>query len=116
MTISRVNGAAWAVGEKLTSAQANGLDLNGTYALDKRVSQTDTLQSIVSCSGAGRIVVVRMRPLSLAERGSGSTAVSLGELLRGERPTIHGSTETSLTDYADEIANRVPKCRPGATD
>lgn len=56
MTISRVNGAGWGVGDKLTSAQANSLDLNGTYALDKRSGQTDTLASVVSCSGAGRII------------------------------------------------------------
>lgn len=54
-------------------------------------------------SGAGRIVVVRMRPLSLAERATGRTAVSLGELLQGEKLQVRGSSETSLTDYVDEI-------------
>jgi hypothetical protein len=54
--ITRVNGAAWGVGEKLTSAQINQMDLNATYALDKRAGQTDALASIVSCGGAGRIV------------------------------------------------------------
>lgn len=53
-------------------------------------------------SGAGRIVVVRMRPLSLAECATGRTAVSLGELLQGEKLQV-GSSETSLTDYVDEI-------------
>lgn len=56
MTISRVNGSSWGVGDKLTSAQTNALDINTTSALDKRAGQTDTLQSIISCSGAGRIV------------------------------------------------------------
>jgi predicted AAA+ superfamily ATPase len=54
-------------------------------------------------SGAGRIVTVRMRPLSLFERGVGSPTVSLGELLGGEKPRIEGRTEVSLSDYVREI-------------
>lgn len=56
MTITRVNGASWGIGDELTSAQMNGVDLNTTYCLDKRSGQTDTLESIVSAAGAGRIV------------------------------------------------------------
>src|SRR5262245_38739803 len=56
MSLSRTKSPDWGVGEKLTSAQANALDANVTNALDKRSGQTDTLQSVVSCSGAGRIV------------------------------------------------------------
>lgn len=56
MTISRVNASGWGVGNKLTSSQANGLDLNGTYSLDKRSGQTDTLASVVSASGSGRVI------------------------------------------------------------
>lgn len=55
MTISRVNGAGWGIGDKLTSSQANGLDLNTTYALDKRAGQTDTLESRVELANEGRI-------------------------------------------------------------
>ena len=54
-------------------------------------------------SGAGRIVIARMRPLSLAERGMGPTTVSLGELLQGERPAIDGTSQATLEDYAREI-------------
>src|SRR5680860_1335909 len=35
-------------------------------------------------SGAGRIVRLRMRPMTLAERGTGPTTVSLRELLSGD--------------------------------
>jgi hypothetical protein len=56
MTIARVKPATWGVGEKLTSGQQNQLDINTTYALDKRSGETDTLESVVSCAGAGRIV------------------------------------------------------------
>jgi hypothetical protein len=53
MTISRVNAGTWSVGDKLTAAQINQLDVNTTYALDKRAGQTDTLESQVTvASGA----------------------------------------------------------------
>jgi predicted AAA+ superfamily ATPase len=53
-------------------------------------------------SGAGRIVQVRMRPLSLAERGMNPT-VSVAELLEGERPPVGGETQVNLEDYVSEI-------------
>ena len=54
-------------------------------------------------SGAGRIVIARMRPLSLAERGRGDPTVSLGELLNGGLPPLRGATQTALVDYVEEI-------------
>jgi uncharacterized protein len=54
-------------------------------------------------SGAGRIVTLRMRPLTLAERGLETPTVSLAELLRGTRPPLTGQTSVRLTDYAQEI-------------
>lgn len=54
-------------------------------------------------SGAGRIVSLRMRPMTLAERGIGTPTVSLRELLRGERPRVRGETGIGLPDYVREI-------------
>ncbi len=54
-------------------------------------------------SGAGRIVQLRMRPMSLAERALAKPTVSLGELLTGRRPALGGGTALSLVDYAEEI-------------
>jgi hypothetical protein len=54
-------------------------------------------------SGAARVVTVRMRPLSLAERGMGPPTVSLGRLLRGDRSRVEGETAVSLADYTREI-------------
>lgn len=54
-------------------------------------------------SGAGRIVTVRMRPLSLAERGLDTPSVSLRDLLAGDRPEISGRTSVRLDDYVDEV-------------
>lgn len=53
-------------------------------------------------SGAGRIVPIRMRPLSLAERGF-TPSVSLAELLTGSRPDVSGATSATLDDYVTEI-------------
>jgi hypothetical protein len=55
MTIARVKGPGWAANEKLTSGQQNALDLNTTYALDKRAAQTDTLSSVVTVASGGAI-------------------------------------------------------------
>jgi uncharacterized protein len=54
-------------------------------------------------SGAGRIVSIRMRPMALSERDVERPSVSLGELLRGERPPIEGQTDLRLGDYVQEI-------------
>jgi hypothetical protein len=56
-------------------------------------------------SGAGRIVSLRMRPLSLSERGIGTQSVSLKQLLRGNRERVEGKTEVSLADYVREIVH-----------
>ncbi len=54
-------------------------------------------------SGAGRIVRVRMRPMTLAERGVGAPTVALSALLKGERPQVEGRAEIDLKGYVEEI-------------
>jgi predicted AAA+ superfamily ATPase len=54
-------------------------------------------------SGAGRIPVLRMRPLSLAERGLTRPTVSLARLLEGEGLPLEGTTAVALADYSHEI-------------
>jgi len=54
-------------------------------------------------SGAGRILTLRMRPLTLSERGVGAPTVSLRELLGGQRPAIDGQTDVRLEEYTHEI-------------
>jgi predicted AAA+ superfamily ATPase len=53
-------------------------------------------------SGAGRIVSLRMRPLSLVERQLASPTVSLAELLAGDA-RIGGDSGLSLPEYVHEI-------------
>jgi predicted AAA+ superfamily ATPase len=54
-------------------------------------------------SGAGRIVSLAMRPLSIAERRLQEPTVSSAELLTGAQPAISGRSEVDLVGYVDEI-------------
>jgi len=56
-------------------------------------------------SGAGRIPILRMRPMSLAERAPGTASVSLAGLLGGARPDLDGISHLALEDYAAEIVH-----------
>ncbi len=54
-------------------------------------------------SGAGRIATVRMRPLTLTERGVADPSVSLRALAIGDRPPLTGHSPLVLSDYVEEI-------------
>lgn len=54
-------------------------------------------------SGAGRIVSLRMRPLTLPERGLGEPTVSLRRLLDADDVAIAGETTLLLESYAEAI-------------
>ncbi|MHB1849107.1 MAG: ATP-binding protein [Acidimicrobiales bacterium] len=54
-------------------------------------------------TGAGRVVTLRMRPLTLPERGVDTPVVSLAALLVGDRPDVEGATTVTLEDYTAEI-------------
>lgn len=63
-------------------------------------------------SGAGRIVSLRMRPLSLAERGVETPTVSLAALATQGATPIDGDTAMGLSDYVAEImASGLPGIR-----
>ena len=59
--------------------------------------------SAPSHSGAGRIVTLRMRPMTLAERGVSAAQISFAELLSGRRRPVFGETTMTLKTYAHEI-------------
>jgi uncharacterized protein len=71
----------------------------GSFLLTGSASPTDP----PTHSGAGRIVRVRLRPMTLAERGIDSPTVSVAGLLEGGRPPVEGRTDVGLEDYVDEI-------------
>lgn len=62
-------------------------------------------------SGAGRITSMRMRPLTLPERGVESPTVSLTSLLSGDE-VVGGRTDVALRRYVDEmVASGFPGLR-----
>jgi uncharacterized protein len=71
----------------------------GRFLLTGSASPKDT----GTHSGAGRIVSLRMRPMSLAERLDRPPTVSLATLLDGGRPPVSGATAMRLADYTEEI-------------
>lgn len=54
-------------------------------------------------SGAGRIVTLRMRPMTLSERQVAEPTVSVRALLGGAAGPIEGHTDIDLARYVDEI-------------
>ncbi|MFT4232523.1 MAG: DUF4143 domain-containing protein [Leucobacter sp.] len=54
-------------------------------------------------SGAGRIIRILMRPLSMVERGAAKPAVAFSQLLSDDGVEIRGETDFALPDYVDEI-------------
>lgn len=54
-------------------------------------------------SGAGRILSLRMRPMSFNERYRAQQTVSLSSLLRGEHTDLGITTDKTLGDYFDAI-------------
>ncbi len=56
-----------------------------------------------SHSGAGRFLFLRMRPMSLTERGVDTPSVSLADLLSDDTCDVGGDTDVVLGDYAEEV-------------
>ena len=71
----------------------------GSFLLTGSASPTDPSAH----SGAGRIVRMRLRPMTLAERAIAVPTVSLAQLLRGGQPSLAGRTDVGLQHYVDEI-------------
>lgn len=63
---------------------------------------TGSAPTLQTHSGAGRITTLRMRPLTLPERGVEIPTVSLAELLAGGA-AVQGRTSISLRDYVTEM-------------
>lgn len=73
MALVRVNPADWAVGDKFTSAQANGIDENVVKALDKTTAG-DTLSGDVTVASTGGLAFASGSSLATASGSSVSIA------------------------------------------
>lgn len=115
MAIERVNGPGFGVGDKLTSAQINGIDINTTHALDKREGHADTLASDVTVTGpiaieagAGAAMPIKRDvhlrgDLSVMTRnedgtGGGGHAAFDGKLTVGQETLLNGSVTVPTGD------------------
>jgi uncharacterized protein len=89
----------WHKAEPIWSAVKRAVDADysgGQFLL------TGSLPLIGTHSGAARIASVRMRPMTLVERGATNPTVFLAQLLMGEQD-ISGFSTFSLNDYTREI-------------
>lgn len=73
--------------------------LGGRFILTGSATPTDA----PTHSGAGRIVTIRMRPMTLPERGVELPTVSVASLVAGGRPDVTGETAMELQDYTAEV-------------
>ncbi len=71
----------------------------GQFLLTGSASPQD---GAIQHSGAGRIGRLRMRPMTLSERGHVAPTVSLAALLRGHAD-VQGESGMTLPDYVEEI-------------
>lgn len=60
-------------------------------------------EHVTAHSGAGRVISLRMRPMTLPERRQSPTTVSLARLLSGGRDAVAGEAASGLAEYAAEI-------------
>ena len=72
-----------------------GGPMSATYSL---LTGSAAPRDLPMHSGAGRVPILRMRPMSLAERSPGVASVSLSRLLRGGRPPVDGATTLRAGD------------------
>ena len=68
----------------------------GPFLLTGSAAPADSRQDPQRHSGAGRIDVLRMRPMTLSERLGLDTTVSLRALLNGDQAEVGGSSEIGL--------------------
>lgn len=75
----------------------------GPFLLTGSANPEDETETPSRHSGAGRIDVLRMRPMTLQERFDMEPTVSLRSLLAGQELSIKGDSHVSLEGYTKEI-------------
>ena len=109
----------WQLAPGIWNPMRRACDARGSRGQFILTGSADPTDDITRHSGAGRIMRVRMRPMSLYESGESTGAVSLGALLDGEGVTAADSG-LSLGDVLElaagadgpRRATRTPTPRP----
>lgn len=94
MSFPRVKAGGWAVNEILTSAQQNTLDIDHSNSFDIRSAQTNSVASITTLTGVGRIIPAIA---SGADANSTITIGSSNNLVRVSSLTANRSYTMSTT-------------------
>lgn len=127
MTIPRVNGLGYSSNSIFTSAQATQSDLQGTWALDNRSGQSDTLASTIALSGTGSITVSGTGQIIFSGGQMSGNAVLSSELVfTGSNARFSSgnflsfSTNSylqlnSASNYIDCLSGSQVRLEPGAT-
>lgn len=99
MSITRVG--PFAFGYTMPSASMNQIDLNTTYGLDKRASQSDTLNSVITVSSSGSMTFTNASSITMQSSATleiQSTAILLTD--SGSHSTFNGNVNLgALTTF-----------------
>lgn len=101
MSISRIKPSGWAPNEELTSVQMTDVDINTSYALDKRAGQTDTLSSTVTMASGSSLTLSSGSTLT----GNIGSTVSLSSTVNLNQVTNFGLLSTANFSGAINFAN-----------
>ncbi len=93
----------WQRQPRVWDAVRRAVDDRGSAAQFILTGSATPLDEASRHSGAGRMAIVQMRPLTLYEQEISSGEISLADLLEGREPTP-GKTSLRLTDYAERIS------------
>lgn len=103
----------WQYVPEVWSVVRHAVDQDSTGGQFLLAGSATPMDGLRQHSGAGRIGHLRMRPMTLSERGVVEPTVSLRSLLAGSREEIGGATSLTLRDYVLEIvASGFPAIRP----
>ncbi|MCL2090971.1 MAG: DUF4143 domain-containing protein [Micrococcales bacterium] len=93
----------WQLVPSVWDAVKRAVDADATGGRFLLAGSAGVAPGVRTHSGAGRIVSLKMRPLSVYERGLCEPTVSLRELLAGTAEKIQGRSPVTLAGYTDEI-------------
>ena len=102
-----MNPGSWYYKQTLSSAQANQLDINSTYCLDKRDGYTDTLQSQVTVDGgltfATGCELVILDP-TVVTLGAGNLSIA-STLIGSGAPLLTGYVSVAITSTSQTLTS-----------
>lgn len=103
MSFVRVNPGSWAIGAVLTSAQQNQLDIDHAAAFDIRTANTNSVASVTTLTGTGRII----RSAALGTDANTTYLVSGGALILQVNSSITANRNYTLSATNANIGDEI---------